>query len=318
VESHISQQRTLGDMGHPWSVFGTKSRTHPRLLNSTLLLLFSASLAAQTTAQTALSSALRATPAIGVVLDVRSGRLLATVGSAEGARRSAPGSILKPLFLTAVLEQREVLPQTTVFCRRSLHIREGNREWNLACTHPQSDVAFTAKEALAYSCNQYFATLADRIPPRQATAILESYGLALTTPTNQEQKELLVLGVAGVTVSPVQMAAAYRKLALELDDARAPAALDAVREGLKDSVRYGMAHNAAVPGMEIAGKTGTASDLGQSPGLFWTHGWFAGTVYLGQKEYVVVIYLPHGNGADAARLAQHFFLAAKASTAFPR
>ena len=38
--------------------------------------------------------------------------------------------------------------------------------------------------------------------------------------------------------------------------AKAPA----VREGLKDSVSYGMAHNAAVPGMEIAGKTGTASD----------------------------------------------------------
>jgi len=56
------------------------------------------------------------------------------------------------------------------------------------------------------------------------------------------------------------MAIAYRKLALELDDARAPTALDAVRQGLKDSVNYGMAHNAAVPGMDIAGKTGTASD----------------------------------------------------------
>jgi cell division protein FtsI/penicillin-binding protein 2 len=301
--------------GRPISTTPTDLRL---LLNSTLLLLFSASLAAQTAAQAALYSALRSTPAVGIVLDVRSGRLLATVGSAEGARRSAPGSILKPLFLTAALEQREVLPQTTVFCRRSLHIREGNREWNLACTHPQSDIAFTAKEALAYSCNQYFATLADRIPPRQATAILESYGLALTTPTNQEQKELLVLGVAGVTVSPAQMAAAYRKLALELDDARAPAALDAVREGLKDSVRYGMAHNAAVPGMEIAGKTGTASDAGQPPGQFWSHGWFAGTARFGHEEYVVVIYLPRGNGADAAGLAQHFFLAAKAPTAHPQ
>jgi cell division protein FtsI/penicillin-binding protein 2 len=306
--------KNVGRYGAPVVRLRDKVAHNPRLLNSILLLSFSASLAAQTTAQAALSSALRATPAIGVVLDVRSGRLLATVGSAEGARRSAPGSILKPLFLTAALEQQEVLPQTTVFCRRSLHIREGNREWNLACTHPQSDVTFAAKEALAYSCNQYFAILADRIPPRQATSILESYGLALTTPTNQEQKELLVLGVAGVTVSPAQMAAAYRKLALELDDARAPVALDAVREGLKDSVRYGMAHNAAVPGMEIAGKTGTASDAGQP----WSHGWFAGTARFSHEEYVVVIYLPRGNGADAAGLAQHFFLAAKAATAHPQ
>ena len=298
--------------GHPSSTTRTDLR---RLLLSTILLLFPLTLAAQATAQGALSSALRATPAIGVVLDVKSGRLIAEVNATEAARqRSAPGSILKPLFLTAALEQREVLPQTTVFCRRDLHIREGSREWNLACTHPQSDVAFAAKEALAYSCNRYFAALADRIPPRQASAILERYGLALTTPTSQEQKELLVLGVAGVTVSPVQMAIAYRKLALELDDARAPAALDAVREGLKDSVNYGMAHNAAVPGMDIAGKTGTASDLAKS----WSHGWFAGIGHLGHKEYVVVIYLPRGNGADAALLAQHFFLAAKASTAFPR
>jgi cell division protein FtsI/penicillin-binding protein 2 len=310
-------------MGHPWSVFGIRSRTDLRLLTSTLLLLVPASLAAQTTAQAALSSALRATPAIGVVLDVKSGRLVAAVRSPEAARqRSAPGSILKPLFLTAALEQREVLPQATVFCRRNLHIREGNREWNLACTHPQSNVAFTAKEALAYSCNQYFAALADRIPPGRASAILKSYGLAqaphlfagevwgtVATPENQEQKELLVLGVAGITVSPSQMAVAYRKLALELHDGPAP--FDAVREGLKDSVNYGMAHNAAVGGMAIAGKTGTASDPGQS----WSHGWFAGTLDFDHQEYVAVIYLPRGNGADAARLAQHFFLAMKASTA---
>jgi membrane peptidoglycan carboxypeptidase len=295
-------------------------RNDPRsLLLSTLLFLFPASLAAQTPVQAALSSALRSTPAVGVVLDVKTGRRVGSVKTSEAERlRSAPGSILKPLFLTAALEQREVLSQTTVFCRRSLHIRDGDQEWNLACTHPQSDVAFTAKEALAYSCNQYFAALADRIAPRQAMAILESYGLAPTTPKSQEQKELLVLGIAGVTVSPAQVAVAYRKLAIELADDRAPAVLNAVREGLKDSVNYGMAHNAAVPGMDIAGKTGTASDQTQSPGQFWSHGWFAGIGYLGHEEYVVVIYLPRGNGADAAGLAQHFFLAAKASTAFPR
>ena len=198
-----------------------------------------------------------------------------------------------------------MLPETTVFCRRNLHISDGSREWNLACTHPQSDVAFAAKEALAYSCNRYFAELADRIPPAQAAAILAHYGLRQAPiPQSREQKELLVLGVAGITVSPAQMAVAYRKLALELDDGRAPA----VRDGLRDSVSYGMAHNAAVAGMEIAGKTGTAGDGPQGR----SHGWFAGTGYLGHEEVVIVIYLPSGNGADAARLAQHFFLAARA------
>ena len=246
---------------------------------------------------------MRGTPAVGVVVDVKSGRQLAAVRATE--ERRAPGSILKPLFLAAALEQHEVLPETTVFCRRNLHISYEGQEWNLACTHPQSDVAFAAKEALAYSCNRYFAELADRIPPAQTSAILEHYGLGQThTPQSQEQKELLVLGVAGISVSPAQMAVAYRKLALELDQAKAPA----VRDGLRDSVSYGMAHNAAVAGMEIAGKTGTAGEGPQGR----SHGWFAGFGYLGNEEVVTVVYLPGGNGADAARLAHDFFLAARA------
>lgn len=275
------------------------------LLSSLLLSPFA--LPAQPTAQAALSSALRTTPAAGVVVDITSGRQIAAVGATT--RTSTPGSILKPLFLSTALERGEVLPQTTVFCRRDLHIRTGSREWDLACTHPQRDVAFSAREALAYSCNRYFAGLADRISPAQVAIILDHYGLTSGSrpqsllSQSQEQKELLVLGVAGIAVSPVQIAGAYRKLALEL---RGTQALDAVRDGLMDSVEYGMAHNAGVPGRTILGKSGTATD----PVTGWSHGWFAGIGFLGHQEVAVVIYLPRGNGADAARLAQHVFLGA--------
>jgi hypothetical protein len=218
------------------------------LLLSTLLLLSPLPLAAQATPQAALASALQGTPGVGLVVDVKTGRQVAVVRAAEATNeRHTPGSILKPLFLADALEQHEVQPETTVFCRRDLHVSDGSREWNLACTHPQSDVAFASKEALAYSCNRDCAELADRIPPAQAAAILAHYGLGpAPIPQNREQKELLVLGVAGISVSPAQMASAYRKLAL--DEAKVPA----VREGLRDSVSYGMAHNAGVPGMEIA------------------------------------------------------------------
>jgi stage II sporulation protein D len=228
-----------------------------------------------------------------VVLDVKSGRVLAEVKTVS-SRPSAPGSILKPLFLAGALKQHEVLAQTTVFCRRNLQIVEGGQTWSLPCTHPQTEVAFAAQEALAYSCNEYFAALADRIPSTQVSAILEHYALPpITTPLTREQKQLVVLGIRGIAVTPGQIAAAYRRLRLELDDEQ----LDAVRQGLRDSASFGMAHNVAVPGMEILGKTGTTLQ----------GGWFAGASH----ERVVAIYLPHGNGADAARLAQHFFLATK-------
>jgi stage II sporulation protein D len=261
--------------------------------------------AVETTAQTALSSTLRNSPAVGVVLDLKTGRPIATVKTAETeSLRSTPGSILKPLFLAGALEHQQVQPQATFFCRRDLHISAGERDWNLACTHPQTEIAFDAQDALAYSCNRYFAALADRMTPKQAMAILEHYGLIQPkTPATREEKELLVLGLAGIAVSPAQIATAYRKLALELNDSR----VDAVREGLKNSVRFGMAHNAFVPEMEIAGKTGTASDTMQGS----SHGWFAGIGALDHEQVVVVIYLPRGNGADAARLAQHFFLATR-------
>ena len=298
VVSHISRKTS--------EMWGTRSL----LLRQSLVLLglfFVSPLmgAAASTAQTALSSALRDPPAVGVVLDLKTGRRVAIVKPAEAeSLRSTPGSILKPLFLTAALRRQQVQPQATVFCRRDLRIAAGGRDWNLACTHPQTDVAFAAQDALAYSCNRYFANLADRISPEEARTILEHYGLGQAkTPETREEKELLVLGVAGIAVSPMQIATAYRKLALELDDSR----VDAVREGLRNSVRYGMAHNASVPGMEIAGKTGTASDTMQGS----SHGWFAGVGAFDHKEMVVVIYLPHGNGADAARLAQHFFLATR-------
>ena len=262
------------------------------MLNSLLLFLLPA-LAAP---QAALIGALRGTGAIGLVMQVSTGQRLATVGNP--AVRSAPGSILKPLFLAAALQQGELLPGTSVFCRRNLTISDGAQHWNLPCTHPQTQHAFSAREAIAYSCNRYFAELADRIPPAQAVTVLRQYGLAPPiTPLSREDKELLVLGVAHIQVSPLEMAIAYRRLAMQLN------AVPAVRDGLKDSVTYGMAHHAAVPSMEILGKTGTAGNRAGS------HGWFVGIAPMNAEQVILVIYQPRGNGADAAGLARHFFLA---------
>jgi cell division protein FtsI/penicillin-binding protein 2 len=275
---------------------------------------------AQTTSariQRTLDRATKDTPAVALVVDTKSGRLLAVEKPADAARlQSRPGSILKPFFLTGALEHAVVRPQTTVFCTRSLHILGRNLE----CAHPQSGVAFSADDALAYSCNTYFAGLANRLTPTQATAILQSYGLGepsryftmepsseLRSPTGMEQKQLFILGLAGVAVTPAQVAVGYRRLALKLAGSNTAPVLQVVDAGMTHSVQYGMAHDADVPGLQIAGKTGTASDQGQA----WTNGWFAGIARERTAEIVVVIYLPRGNGADAARLAHRFLLAWK-------
>jgi cell division protein FtsI/penicillin-binding protein 2 len=258
-------------------------------------------------AQRALDTALSGTGAVAVVLDGHDGRLIATMHAEEAGRlTAAPGSTLKPLFLAAALRQGRVRAETTVVCHGNLHI--AGRD--LACTHPRDVNVLDAERALAYSCNAWFANLATRFAPEQAADVLREYGLGsrpglvadessgeVRTPSSEAELQLFVLGLEDVKVTPAQLAWAYFRLGRDFDQE------PVVRRGLEGSVAYGMSHNAATTGVTIAGKTGTASDAGQA----WTHGWFAGIASRGEERVVVVIYVPHGNGADAAELAHRFF-----------
>jgi penicillin-binding protein 2 len=253
--------------------------------------------------QTALTETLRDTSATATILHQQSGRILAIHGNVKLA--DTPGSILKPLLLFGALKQNLVAHTTTVFCRRDLHI--GNRSY--PCTHPQSNISFTAQEALAYSCNTWFASLALRFTPSSLVEILRAYHLySIIAPASPEQTQLLALGLANVTTSPSEIAAAYRILGNQLSQPFAKP----VSDGLRDSVSFGMAHNADVSGMVISGKTGTADSPPRQP---WSHGWFAGLATIRRTPLVISLYLPQGNGADAAQLARNFLIACNKTTA---
>ena len=239
----------------------------------------------------ALAQALRGTQASAVVLDTQTGAVLASAGKPS---RATPGSAVKPLLLQYALEHGIVKPQMEVYCRRNLHI--GTRA--LPCTHPASQPVFTAESALAESCNTWFAEMARRFTGPNLEAALETTRLphASMASADVAQRQLTVLGLNGVTASPLELARAYRDLLAHLRPE------GTVARGLRGSVDYGMASPAAVPGLVLLGKTGTASDPGQA----WTHGWFAGAI---PGRVILVVYVPHGDGGTAARLAQRFFAA---------
>jgi len=252
------------------------------------LVLGASCVSAQTSAvQRDLSAALQGTQASAVVVDLRTGALLAQSGV---ARTAAPGSVIKPLLLSYALDHDIVRPETEVYCRRNLRL--GHRD--LACTHPADQPVFNAESALAESCNTWFAAMARSFTGEQLEAALRQTRLShkAAAQDSTEQRELTVLGLENVTASPLQLAQAYREMLLH-----APAA---VLAGLKDSVDFGMANPAAVKGRTVLGKTGTATNSGES----WTHGWFAGAI---PGRLVLVVYVPHGDGGTAARLAQKFF-----------
>jgi membrane carboxypeptidase/penicillin-binding protein PbpC len=237
----------------------------------------------------ALAQALRGTQASAVVLDTQTGAVLASAGKSSQA---TPGSAVKPLLLEYALEHSIVKPEMEVYCRRNLHV--GGRA--LPCTHPADHPVFTAESALAESCNTWFAELARRFSGPELEAALDDAHLphAPMGAANVEQRQLAVLGLVGVTASQLDLAIAYR----DLFERMTPAG--PVARGLQESVAYGMANAAAVPGMTILGKTGTASGIRET----WTHGWFAGGI---PGRFVIVVFVPHGDGGTAASLAQKFF-----------
>jgi cell division protein FtsI/penicillin-binding protein 2 len=66
-----------------------------------------------------------------------------------------------------------------------------------------------------------------------------------------------------------------------------------------------MGHAAQATGITAAGKTGTAT----TPGTAYTHAFFAGYAPAEKPEVVLIIYLEHGQGGDAAAIAAPIFTA---------
>jgi cell division protein FtsI/penicillin-binding protein 2 len=243
-----------------------------------------------------------------LVLDIASGRVLAARHLADASRTlAAPGSTLKPLVLYGVMSEGRWDPARRIACSRTLSI--GGR--SLACSHPKAD-PMDARQALAWSCNTYFAAVGASLAPGELRRLLAPSGLLGPTglaaneavaefrdARTADKASLAVLGVDGIRVSPLELAVAYRWLAVQLAAHPASNAAQVVDAGMSDSASFGIAASASLGGVAVAGKTGTAN-LG--PGTP-SHGWFVGLVPASAPSAVVAVYLPAGHGANAAEVA---------------
>jgi cell division protein FtsI/penicillin-binding protein 2 len=233
------------------------------------------------------------------------------------------------MLLYSLIASHRWDPNRRIACSRHLQI-EGR---SLNCSHPPLPGPPNATEALTWSCNTYFAALAASIPPAQLRPLLAATGLLGQTgvapaeatagfrdPTTTSAVQLTALGVDGIRVTPLELAAAYRWLALQLEAHPDSNAAQVVLSGLADSASFGIAGQASLGGVQVAGKTGTAN-LG--PGTP-SHGWFVGFAPASRPSespstshgpdpisetrdprpiVVICIYLPTGHGSDAARVA---------------
>ncbi len=257
-----------------------------------------------------------------VVLDVGTGHILASYHLDVAARRLAfPGSSIKTFTLIALLQAGKVDSQTALVCKRPLTI-SGHK---LDCTHPDAHHPLDPAEALTYSCNSYFTSVATRLSPEQLRQAFLGDGFgsptgiakkeatgSVTLASTPEQVQLQAIGEWGVKITPLELLRAYRNLAV-LADGRADTELQLVLSGLEGSASYGMGRLAQPEStMRVAGKTGTS----RAEEGAWTHAWFAGWAPAVKPQIVLVVFLEKGTGGvDAAAVARSIFAAYAESAA---
>ena len=88
--------------------------------------------------------------------------------------------------------------------------------------------------------------------------------------------------------------------------------LQVIREGMHLGVQQGVASTAQIPGLDIAGKTGTSEFIDPADGKTKSHAWFTGFAPFNDPQVVVTVYYDLGIGSEkaaptAGKILKYFF-----------
>jgi cell division protein FtsI/penicillin-binding protein 2 len=173
------------------------------------------------------------------------------------------------------------------------------RSRRLDCSHPPIALLSLA-EALAYSCNSFFADVARRATGIELAGAFRRMGFDAGTPADAEQTALMSIGEWGVTANLTEIAHAYHALSGKCSSPAVAPILD----GLQLATTVGTARLAAPTGVSVAGKTGTSPGRGGSG----RNALFAGWAPARQPRIVVAVRAIGGSGgAEAAPVARTLF-----------
>jgi SpoIID/LytB domain protein len=276
-----------------------------------------------------------------IVIDPKTGRLRVVVNPRLAFEQAfPPGSAIKPF--TAITAMRAgVLDRET---RRLCRTRYEREDFAIVCSHPRSPSPFDLAKALAYSCNDYFAQVGERLSEGTFNAALNSFGFGSRTgvsaneapgslPRGEWQVRSALGESDGLLVTPIQLMAAYTALVngghlyrpqssdgqdvTPRESARLqiiPQHRTALIEGMRGAVKYGTAEKAGLGELPsyLFGKTGTST----SSNGFRTQGWFVGflaeNVAAGvpredQIVLGVLVFLKRAHGSQCAEVARKIF-----------
>jgi len=276
-----------------------------------------------------------------IVVDPRNGRVRAVVNPRLAFEQTyPPGSAIKPFTALAAMRAGLLERESRHRCRT----RYARDNYEIVCSHPKSDAPFDLPQALAYSCNDYFAGVGERLSEGAFNSTLNSFGFGARTgvdaseaegrlPRGEWRVEAALGDSDRLLVTPIQLIAGYAALVngghlyrpqlqqLATDQSIVPqevARLNiapehraALLEGMRGVVKYGTAAKAALAGLSgyVFGKTGTST----SSNGFRTQGWFVGFVAdkgpvgVPKPEQVklgVLVFLRRAHGSQCAEIAK--------------
>jgi hypothetical protein len=266
-----------------------------------------------------------------VVLDARTGAVRASAGYGMDITQP-PGSVFKAITAATALTSRAATPTTTYPYERVIEmdgwrLRNFRREW----------CGGTLVESFAHSCNTVFAPLAAELGGERLVRFAERFGFnrrpgiaypapmsvapAPATLTSDLDVGVVGIGQGTVSASPLQMASVAQSIAAggvlrppfvvaappPLRDRRPPRRVmprgvaASVAEMMKAVVTSGTGTGAALAGVTVAGKTGTA-ELG--PGQK-DDAWFIAYAPAERPRVAVAVLIVHGGvgGEVAAPIA---------------
>jgi SpoIID/LytB domain protein len=206
-----------------------------------------------------------------------------------------PGSIVKTVALVTALERGIITAGTAHMCRR-VSRADGQ---TFTCSHPDLKRALSPAEALAYSCNDFFVSLAPKLPREALNATRMAAGLppvAAGTPMAPA-----ILGLAGPRTSPRALIDVIARLAGAGKDTPVPmtAATRAVLlEGLRGAAEYGTASALKAGGVPALAKTGTVLMPGGA-----ALGLVVALTPADKPSRAIVVAAPGAAGVDAAEIA---------------
>lgn len=191
----------------------------------------------------------RATSAAVVVVESRTGHVLAFAEAGTSGwdtRAIGPGSVIKPLIVSAAMAAGLVTPDTIIDCREPLVID------GLSFHDDVRRGLLSMKEVIAQSSNIGSIRVGQQLGLEGIKSALAAFGIPDETihPGDSDGLRLARLSF-GQTVSTTisAVARAYGKLASSDNDA--------LKNMLVYAVTNGTGRRAALPGYAVAGKTGT-------------------------------------------------------------